>query len=182
MFLFCSYMMLALAVSMGELSRKTRPGFRSDSYRAKCHCSRRDAGAAATCRDVAADSSPEPFYYSGLADAGTISHAHIKLPLPDSAITHPIGHVVPSAKAPTMAEPMMPVPYWMAPTSADTAPARSGNIDSAPAIELATMNPVMPTNTKSGTTKLVSPPHPVRASIASTRQCTQLFLAPKREQ
>ncbi|WP_264180087.1 hypothetical protein [Dechloromonas denitrificans] len=37
-----------------------------------------------------------------------------------------IGHGVPSAKKPTSAEPKMPVPYWMVPTSADIAPARSG--------------------------------------------------------
>ena len=36
-----------------------------------------------------------------------------------------IGRGVPSAKAPTSAEPMMPLPYWIAPTRAETAPARS---------------------------------------------------------
>jgi hypothetical protein len=41
---------------------------------------------------------------------------------------------VPSAKKPTRADPRMPVPYWLAPMSADMAPERAGTAPSAPAI------------------------------------------------
>lgn len=52
--------------------------------------------------------------------------AQARLPMPASAMTQPKGQGVPSAKAPTSPDPMIPLPYCMAPTSADTAPARSG--------------------------------------------------------
>ncbi len=35
-------------------------------------------------------------------------------------MTAPIGQGVPSARTPTSADPRMPVPYWIAPISADT--------------------------------------------------------------
>jgi hypothetical protein len=44
------------------------------------------------------------------AAAETSSRAQSRLPIPASAITQPIGQGVPSAKAPTSAEPMMPLP------------------------------------------------------------------------
>jgi hypothetical protein len=56
---------------------------------------------------------------------GTSSQAQSRAPLPAIAATQPIGQGVPSANAPTAAEPMMPDPYWIAPTSADTTTARS---------------------------------------------------------
>src|SRR5471032_794923 len=101
------------------------------------------------------------------AATGTRSNAHSRLPMLISAMTQPIGHGVPSAKSPTSAEPVMPVPYWIAPISADIEPARSGKLLSAPAIELATMNPVAEINRKSGITSPVSPPQSVHASSRS---------------
>ena len=68
-------------------------------------------------------------------------------------MTIPIGHGVLSARAPTKAEPRMPEPYWIEPTSADTAPARSGNAASAPATELAMISPVAETNRNNGAAK-----------------------------
>jgi hypothetical protein len=38
-------------------------------------------------------------------------HAQAAAPSPDRAITAPSGHGVPSAHAPTSAEPRMPLPY-----------------------------------------------------------------------
>ena len=47
----------------------------------------------------------------------------------------------------------MPKPYWIAPTRAETAPARCGKRDKAPAIELAMMKPEADTKTKRGTAR-----------------------------
>jgi hypothetical protein len=48
--------------------------------------------------------------------------------MPASAITQPIGQGLPLAKAPTSAEPRIPEPYWQAPTSIESAPARFGGL------------------------------------------------------
>src|SRR5690242_19546761 len=90
-------------------------------------------------------------------DAGRSSHAQAALPNPESAMTQPIGQGVPFAKTPTSADPMMPEPYWIASTSAETAPARCGAPASAPTMELATMKPVADANTNNAATNPASP-------------------------
>jgi hypothetical protein len=53
--------------------------------------------------------------------------------MPNDAMTQPIVQGIPSANAPTIAEPKIPVPYCGVPTSAETAPARSEKLASASA-------------------------------------------------
>ena len=74
----------------------------------------------------------------------------------------------------------MPEPYWTAPTSAEAAPARCGLMPSAPTIELATMNPVAETNTKSGATRPGSPPQPVHAVAADATPANAAMAVPTR--
>ena len=74
------------------------------------------------------------------------------------------------------ADPTTPVPYWIAPTNADTAPARAGKRLSAPAIELATMKPVAEMNKNSGMTSPNRPPQSVHAFTVSN---TPASAAPK---
>ncbi len=95
-------------------------------------------------------------------------------------MTQPIGHGVPSAKAPTSADPMMPLPYCSEPTSADTDPARSAKLPSAPAIELATMKPVAEMNRNSGSTRPARPPQSVHAVSASSAPASAAPTVPAR--
>ncbi len=74
----------------------------------------------------------------------------------------------------------MPAPYWIEPTRADTAPALNGKLARAPAIELATMKPVMATNRNSGTTSPMRPPQSVCAVTASAIPDTAATSVPAR--
>lgn len=73
----------------------------------------------------------------------------------------------------------MPLPYSIAPTSAETAPARLGKSVSAPAIELATMKPVAETKRNSGSASPARPPQSIHAATARTMPASAAALVPQ---